>query len=144
MAKEAPTRERMEEAEARSEEKYARTPEPASDAVLTVTRPAGKIVDANAAAAEMLGYSLPELIGMLAPREIIAPEVLEQTQRQWISQMRENGHYSVETVWVRKDGSRIPVKASGKPITLDGLPLLHLIARDHQGARGGGGDGKGE
>jgi PAS domain S-box-containing protein len=130
MAKEAPTRERMEEAEARSEEKYDRPPEPASDAVLTVTRPAGKIVDANAAAAEMLGYSLPELIGLLGPREIVAPEVLEQTQREWVSQMRENGHYCVETVWVHKDGSRIPVKASGKPITLEGQPLLHLIARD--------------
>ena len=130
MAKEAPTRERMEEAEARSEEKYDRLPEPASDAVLTVTRPAGKIVDANAAAAEMLGYSLPELIGLLGPREIVAPEVLEQTQHEWVSQMRENGHYCVETVWVRKDGSRIPVKASGKPITLAGRPLLHLIARD--------------
>jgi PAS domain S-box-containing protein len=130
MAKEAPTRERMEEAEARSEEKYDRPPEPASDAVLTVTRPAGKIVDANAAAAEMLGYSLPELIGLLGPREIVAPEVLEQTQREWVSQMRENGHYCVETVWVRKDGSRIPVKVSGKSITLAGRPLLHLIARD--------------
>ncbi len=136
MAKKAPTRERMEEAEARSEEKYDRPPEPASDAVLTVTRPAGKIVDANAAAAEMLGYSLPELIGMLSPREIIAPEVLEQTQREWVSQMRENGHYCVETVWVRKDGSRIPVKASGKPITLAGRPLLHLIARDIRERKG--------
>ena len=136
MAKEAPMRERMEEAEARIEEKYDRPPEPASDAVLTVTRPAGKIVDANAAAAEMLGYSLPELIGLLGPREIVAPEVLEQTQREWVSQMGENGHYSVETVWVRKDGSRIPVKASGKPITLEGRPLLHLIVRDIRERKG--------
>jgi PAS domain S-box-containing protein len=138
MAKEAPTRERMEEAEAQSEEKYNRPPEPASDAVLTVTRPAGKIVDANAAAAEMLGYSLPELIGLLGPREIVAPEVFEQTQREWVSQMRENGHYCVETVWVRKDGSRIPVKASGKPITLEGRPLLHLSARDIREREGAG------
>ncbi len=130
MTRETPTRERTEEAEARSEEKLDRPPEPASDAVLTVTRPTGKIVDANAAAAEMLGYSLPELIGLLVPQEIIAPEVLEQTQRQWLSQVWENGHYRVETVWVRKDGSRIPVKASGKPITLAGQPLLHIIASD--------------
>ena len=130
MAKDAPTRERVAEAETRSEEKFDTPPEPVSDAVLTVTRPAGKIVDANAAAAEMLGYSLPELIGMLVPREIVAPEVLEQTQREWFSQLQENGHYSVETVWVRKDGSRIPVKASGKLITLEGRPLLHVIAHD--------------
>ncbi|MCH7999761.1 MAG: PAS domain S-box protein [Chloroflexi bacterium] len=136
MAKEAPTRERMEEAEARSEEKYDTPPEPASDAVLTVTRPAGKIVDANAAAAEMLGYSLPELIGLLVPREIVAPEVLDQTQREWVSQVRDNGHYSVETVWVRKDSSRIPVKASGKPITLAGRPLLHVIAHDIRERKG--------
>ncbi|MCH8919438.1 MAG: PAS domain S-box protein [Chloroflexi bacterium] len=136
MAKEAPTRERTEEVKPRSEEKYDTPPEPASDAVLTVTRPAGKIVDANAAAAEMLGYSLPELIGLLVPREIIAPEVLEQTQRELVSQVRENGHYSVETVWVRKDGSRIPVKASGKPITLAGRPLLHVIAHDIRERKG--------
>ena len=102
---------RAEEERRENEEKYDRPPEPASDAVLTVTRPAGKIVDANAAAAEMLGYSLPELIGLLAPEISSRQRCLRRLNA---SGSAKCGRTAI-TVWRRSGYARMARASRSKP-----------------------------
>ena len=123
-------RKRAEEALRESEETYRTLFELASDAFLTVLLPDGTIIDANLAAAELLGYSRYELVGRSGRQDIIAPEVLEQTDQEWQTQLEENGRFSVETLWVRKDGTRVPVIVSGTTVEVRGQPQFQLIGRD--------------
>ena len=111
-----------------SEEKYRTLFELASDVFLTVL-PDGKIIDANIVAVQILGYSKAEF-RELSGQQIIAPEVFEKTDQEWIEQVERKGHFLLETIWVRKDGSRFPVAVSGKPLELDGEVLFQLIGRD--------------
>lgn len=77
----------------------------------------------------MLGYSKEEL-GKLSGEEMIAPEAVEETARAWGTQIENKGYFVLETLWVRKDGSRIPVEVSGKPLELGDRVVFQLIARD--------------
>ncbi len=123
-------RKRAEEALRESEETFRTLFELASDALLTVLLPDGTIIDANLAATELLGYSRDELLGLAGRLDIIAPEVLEQTDQEWQTQIEENGRFSVETLWVRKDGTRIPVVVSGTTVEVRGQLHFQLIGHD--------------
>jgi len=112
-----------------SEEKYRTLFELAGDAFLTVVPPWGKILDANEETVQMLGYTKEEIKG-LCVRDIIAPEVVEETDHEWRTQVKEKGNFLLETIWVRKDGSQFPVEVSGKPLELQGQALYQLIGRD--------------
>ena len=118
-----------EEARQASEERYRTLYELASDAFLNVL-PDGEIVDANIAAAELLGYTVDELKGLTGRDDIMAPEVIEETEQAWREQLEERGQFLVDTLWVRKDGTRVPVAVSGKPLMVGGQQQLQLIARD--------------
>lgn len=121
-------REVAEEARRESEARYRTLYELASDAFLTVLED-GEIIDANIAAEDLLGYTLEELRG-LTGNMIIAPEVLEEAEQAWRAQLEEHGQFLVETVWVRKDGSRIPIAVSGRPVMVGDQQQLQLIGRD--------------
>ena len=95
-----------------SEQRFRSLYELASDAFLNVL-PDGEIIDANNAAAKLLGYTAGELRG-LTGADIIAPEVFEETEQAWREQLAQRGQFLVDTLWVRKDGSRVPVAVSGK------------------------------
>jgi len=110
-------------------EKYSTLFELASDAILMVVPPERQIIDANETAVRLLGYSKEELCKMCGG-DIIAPEVLEETNLQWETQIEEKGQFLLETTWVRKDGSHIPVEVSGKPLELGSQALFQLIGRD--------------
>ena len=112
-----------------SEEKYRTLFELAGDALLTVVPPREGILDANEAAVQMLGYSRQEL-RKLCGQDIIAPEVVEETDQEWEAQVKDKGHLLLETIWVRKDGSHIAVEVSGKPFELRDKVLFQLIGRD--------------
>ncbi len=118
-----------EEARQASEERYGTLYELASDAFLTVLAD-GEIVDANIAAAELLGYTVDELKGLTGRDDIVAPEVFEETDRAWAEQLEERGQFLVDTLWVRKDGTRVPVAVSGKPLMVGDQEQLQLIGRD--------------
>ena len=121
-------RKQAEEALRESEERHRTLFQLASDAFLVVL-PDGKILDSNMSAAQILGYSREEL-RELSGEQIMAPEVLEETEREWRKQVEEKGHFLVETVWVRKDGSRVPVTVSGRPLEVRGQLQFQLIGRD--------------
>lgn len=112
-----------------SVKKYRTLIELASDAVLMVVPPKGEIIEANQAALKLLGYSWHEL-KRLKGSDIVAPEAAEKTNREWQEQVKVKGQFLLETLWVRKDRSRIPVEVSGKPLKIGGKPLYKLIARD--------------
>ncbi len=122
-------RKRTEEILRQSEEEYRTLFELGSDAFLTFLPMEGKIVDANKATINMLGYSKEEL-RKLSGNDIIAPTVLEETERKRQRQVEKQGHFLLETIWVRKDGSQFPVEVSGKPFELGGQLLYQLIGRD--------------
>jgi len=73
----------------------------------------GRITFVNLAAAEMLGYVSEELVG-LHWRLIVPPDQhpIIQAASEWRTR-GERGRYELELV--RKDGSRLPVLASGSP-----------------------------
>ena len=122
-------RRRSEVASRESEEKYRALFELASDAILTVLPPEGEVVGANLAAVQMLGYSKEELEG-LTGQQIIAPERLEVTNNQWETQVEDKGYFRLETIWVSKDGARVPVEVSGRPLEIGGKAQFQLIGRD--------------
>jgi len=122
-------RKEAEQALRTSEERYRTLYELASDAFLNV-HTNGEILDANVAAAELLGYTLEELKELSALHDIIAPEISEETMASLAKQLKEQDHFEVGTIWLRKDGSRVQVAVSGKPLTIDGQPLLQIIGRD--------------
>lgn len=113
----------------RAEVKYSTLFELAGDALLTVTSPLGEVLDANEAAVQMLGYSKEEL-RKLGGRDIIAPEVVEEMDREWQTQVKDKGRFLLETIWVPKEGPHIPVEVGGKPLEVRGERLFQLIGRD--------------
>ena len=127
----AEARQRIAELEAfpGSEEKYHTLFELASDAFLTVSLPKGQILDVNQTAEKMLGYTKDELTKLIG-HQVIAPEMIEETDDEWTRQLENKGSFLLETIWIRKDGSRVPVSVSGKPFKLRDKVLFQLIGRD--------------
>ncbi|MDO8672066.1 MAG: PAS domain S-box protein [Dehalococcoidia bacterium] len=122
-------RKRVEETLRESEQRYRTLFVLAGDALLTVLPAPGGIVDANEAATRLLGYSLEEL-KQLTRLEIVAPEALAENERRWAAQVAEKGQFLLETIWVRKDGTRVAVEVGGQPFALNGQTHFQLIARD--------------
>ncbi|MFQ6607296.1 MAG: PAS domain S-box protein [Fidelibacterota bacterium] len=101
----------------------------AGDAIVLIRLPEGKIIDINEAAIKLLGFSKQELREMNG-FDIIAPEKVEETKQSWQQQILEKGNFILETMWVHKDGSGVPVAISGSPITIKGVDYIQMIARD--------------
>jgi len=120
---------RTEAALRESENKYRTLFELASHAILMVRSPDGDIVDANVAAQQLLGYTKAEL-KQRNGFQIVAPDVAEETSRKWHLQVEQQGYFRLETIWVRQDGSRVPVTVSGKPLEIGGQTYLQLIGHD--------------
>ena len=97
------------------------------EGVLLVGADSGRIVEANAAALAMYGYTHSELL-FQSIRDVRAPETL-CTQDAQISQALTEG-VLVETVHVRKDGKRFPVEISTREIILHGKRTLVQVIRD--------------
>ncbi|MCC7199419.1 MAG: diguanylate cyclase [Gammaproteobacteria bacterium] len=81
--------------------------EAASDAIFWITRD-GRIVDVNAAACCMLGYSRAELLSM--PVGDLDDESADSAWAAGLDELRCKGTIRVETVQRRKDGELIPVE----------------------------------
>lgn len=80
----------------------------------------GRIIYANPAFCEMVGYRSEELIGRLPPMPYWAPENAEQSRRRHEQLLaRTLPSDAHESVYVRRDGSRLTVLVSEAPL-LDG------------------------
>jgi len=80
----------------------------------------GRIIYANPAFCEMVGYQADELIGRLPPMPYWAPENAEQSRRRHEQSLaRTLSSEAYESVYLRRDGSRLTVLVSEAPL-LDG------------------------
>jgi PAS domain S-box-containing protein len=91
---------------------------------ITITDRGGKIIFTNQAEAEMHGYEVEELIGresrLFAPPDVWSPFTSEQVDGM--------GHYSRESVNVRKDGTVFPVSITSVPVRDAGGRPVALIS----------------
>jgi len=81
----------------------------------------GKLLKVNTHYAEMHGYSPPELIGKSMYDVLCAPG--HQNDLLKISPRIHNDHYVYNSVHVRKDGSRFPVRIDNYEVTINGRCL---------------------
>ncbi len=88
----------------------------------------GRILEANPAACQRLGYTRDELLG-LTTRDIDAPEFAEGFGDRLRKQSREEP-YRCEGVHVAKDGRRIAVDINTSPIQLGSQPGVLAVMRD--------------
>ena len=105
----------------RSEREYRRLHDQAPEATL-VTDAEGRLLDANAEAAALLGYSVGELRSMHAADLIPAEEVAA-----WLEHLRGQGLVRDERVIARKDGTEVLVEYSTRVLD-DGR--THTTMRD--------------
>ena len=88
----------------------------------------GKILEANPAAAQLLGYAREELIG-LPVAKLLPPEDRQQLP-QILETLRQQGQFEGEFENLRKDGSRILVEVRGTCFTVAGKERILILARD--------------
>jgi PAS domain S-box-containing protein len=117
---------KVEEAKKEStiEEKYQNLVEAGPDAIFVVSKESRKIVDVNAAACKLLGYSREEIIGTEAGARVVPMQ--KDAFNQEISKHWELGSFSGEFELVRKNGSTVPVEVRGSA----SQNLLIAFARD--------------
>jgi PAS domain S-box-containing protein len=96
------------------------------DAVFIASK-TGEVLEVNEAACSQLGYSRAELLS-LKVFELVAPERrMQMPQRMTDSSEKPP---LIESVHLRKDGSRVPVETVVVPIILHGQPAFLGVARD--------------
>lgn len=85
----------------------------------------GVVTDANPPLCELLGFSLPEMLGRRT-LEFIAPDQIDRVS----AVMRSGAEISYESVLVHRDGHRIPVEFIVRTMTRHGEHLRMTIVRD--------------
>ena len=98
----------------------------ANDAFLLIDAEC-RILEANARAREMYGYTAAEFAAINA-RDLRAPEAGKRFEHDYESWTADGVVY--ETVHRRKDRSEFPVEISGRLITVDGHDFHHATIRD--------------
>jgi diguanylate cyclase (GGDEF)-like protein/PAS domain S-box-containing protein len=119
----------MEELE--SERRYRALFQACSDAILVYRleddgRP-GKLVEVNEAACLSLSYSRKELLAMSAD-EVHAPEAWHNVQERSAA-LREAGSLVFETVYVARDGRRMPIEVSARLVEIGARSLCLAVGR---------------
>ncbi|MBI1878196.1 MAG: PAS domain S-box protein, partial [Chloroflexi bacterium] len=116
-------RQQMEKALRESEERFSRFSEAAFEGIGIAD--AGIVIDANRQLAQMLGYELPEIMGM-SVMNFIAPESHDLVQQNRLSEYE--GPY--EHIALRKDGSIFPVEVRAKTLPYKGRVVRVTAIRD--------------
>ncbi len=108
-------------------EKYERVFDAIRDGVFLETMD-GRIVDANRAACDQLGFCREELL------KKSAADLVPAEARAWLPNVREvvlrEGDLLVEAVNVRKDGTELPVEVRCSRIELGGRTFILVMTRD--------------
>jgi PAS domain S-box-containing protein len=119
--------ERAEEALGQSESEFRTLFDNVTDAVF-IFDTAGRFLEVNRVACERLGYSRDELVH-LGIRDIDGSEYAAFTAEQHPKLVKPEGSL-LETVHVRRDGSRFPVEINGSMFEYRGAPARLAVARD--------------
>ena len=119
----------IEESLVESEKKFRHLSEDIADGVAVSID--GKIKWVNKSFPDIFGFEFDELLGMdIASliQPVIAPD--KNVSRQNNSNPNKGTETRYETTGFLKDGRRIAIEASEKPITFDDKPALQVITRD--------------
>ncbi len=87
-----------------------------------------RILACNTVVLERLGYTQKELLATLVS-QVDSPEECQHIPER-LARLREQGHFTFETVHQRKNGSRIPTEVSARLIQWDDQPAVMSICRD--------------
>jgi PAS domain S-box-containing protein len=110
-----------------SEERFRTIFDSAKDAIFLET-PEGRILDANKAACELLGYTREELLAKRVS-DIVPPERAALFPKRIQARTVQKGVY-VEVEELRKKGVRIPVEVSNTLVDIGGRQRVVAIVRD--------------
>ena len=106
-----------------SEERFRVLAEAATEGVCIID--GGQVVSANAALAGMYGYDPADLVGM-AVEDFLTPEVRDEVRESVpVDELRERVHTAV-----RKDGTRFPIMATGRPVFYQGRMMRVATVTD--------------
>ncbi len=122
-------RREAEEALRESEERYRKLLEIAPVGIAVQSE--GKIVFTNMEGAKILGAGSPDEITGRDIKQIIHPDYLKDAEDR-IKRMLsgEEGLYPAENVYVRLDGTAVPVDVLATPLTYRGKPAVQVIVTD--------------
>src|SRR5262249_49906554 len=106
----------------------------ALDPIVTVDHE-GRIVEFNAAARRVFGYSREEVFGLDVVETIVPPVVREELRRRLTAFVIDGEHQGelgqrFEAVAMRSDGSEVPVEVAVFPAYVKGRVLLTAYLRD--------------
>lgn len=110
-----------------SEDKYRAIFDSARDALL-ISSAAGHILEANAAACRLYGYSREEFLGRPA-QELTHPRY-HRLFAAYADEIQRRGYFHTETRDLKRDGTSFPAEINITPISLDGLDCFLSIVRD--------------
>jgi two-component system cell cycle sensor histidine kinase/response regulator CckA len=120
-------RHEIDEAMRQSEEQLRAIFDSVADGV-SVNDQDGKLIEVNRAMCERLGYTREQLLTMTV-MEINSPEsaagIPERTE-----QFMQGGIHVFEVTHLRRDGTQIPIEASGRRIEFRGRPAILTVQRD--------------
>ncbi|GAB4278375.1 MAG: hypothetical protein Kow0080_29970 [Candidatus Promineifilaceae bacterium] len=91
----------------------------------------GKVVFANPAAARLLGAASPEALVGMPLEQLVSPSMWPAVQAR-IAQLLQGkaAPDSMEELFVRLDGTVVPVEVKAAPFTFNGRPAMQVIALD--------------
>ena len=110
-----------------TEERYRGLFQGESDAILLIDHESGRVLEANAAAEAMYGYSTGELLGLTDLDLSAEPELARTTIRSAV--VGENVVVP-SRMHRRKDGRAFPVEMTGRVFSLQGRPVRVVAVRD--------------
>jgi PAS domain S-box-containing protein len=110
-------RKKMEKAILESQERFKRFSEVSKEGILIHEN--GLIVDANQAAAEMIGYQLAEVVG-----KPVVEFLNEESAKLAMTYLKEEKYAkAVEFNMIRKDGKEVPIEVTGAGLNIEGRNL---------------------
>ena len=121
-------RKQAEEALRESEHKYRHLFESLTDAVFLIDARNGRILDGNPQSETLLGLARSEIMGANLAKFFPSEESGASLRR--MLNFNQAGGRKIESVITRKDGARIPVECSARPITLHGHQLILVLMGD--------------
>lgn len=127
-------RERALEALRESEARFRTLFESSPNGIFLTDPETLEVLDCNTAACTMNGYAREELLGrsinVLHPGDVVSRMGGAEEREAFVERLRTAGPVTVESVHVRKDGSRFPLETSMCLLQLGGRPVVMGIDRD--------------